>query len=408
MLSDRELVVRVTEQDRATLRRDVHGLVVASLGRVLHDPMTSEVAVLDAAGLAVAEIGDFLASMLACGASPRSARSYALALLRWWRFLAAIEVAWNRAGRVEIRDFVLWMRFVAQPKYSISGDTAGYAPATINHNLAVLKSFYADRIETGRGPLVNPVPDADHRHGRRSSAHHNPLQPHDPGRRAPLRQKVADRIPRALPDRLFDALFAVAGCDRDRALLAFYVSTGARASELLGVTLDLVDPGTQRIAVRRKGSERMQWLPASADAFVWLRLYQQRQLRPVGERALWLTRRSPHGALTYSAARRMLQRANAALGTSWTLHDLRHTAAQRMIDDPRLSLTDVQWVLGHAHLSATQIYLRPREDEIVARVLEHHQERCDVPPPGRSLPHGAYRPEVLAALLGSAGAEFNG
>jgi site-specific recombinase XerD len=408
MLPDQRAGVRVTEQHPATARRDVTALVVATLGRVVHDPTTSGVAVLDAAGLAVPEIGDFLASMVASGASPRSARSYALALLRWWRFLAAIEVDWNRAGRVEVRDFVLWMRFVAQPKYSISGDTAGYAPATINHNLAVLKSFYADRIEAGRGPLVNPVPDAAHRQGRRSSAHHNPMRPHDSGRRAPLRQKVPDRIPRALPDRLFDALFAVAGCDRDRALLAFYVSTGARASELLGVTVDLVDPGTQRIAVRRKGSERIQWLPASADAFVWLRLYQQHQLRPLGEQALWLTRRSPHGALTYSAARRMLQRANAALGTSWTMHDLRHTAAQRMIDDPRLSLSDVQWVLGHAHLSTTQIYLRPREDEIVARVLDHQRTRRDVPPPSPSLPHGTYRPEVLAALLGSAGGELHG
>lgn len=348
----------MTEQDRVTVRRDVNALVVASVGGVVHDLSTSEVTVLDAAGLAVAEIGDFLASMMASGASPRSARSYALALLRWWRFLAAIEVDWNRARRVDVRDFVLWMRFVARPRYSISGYTVGYAPATINHNLAVLKSFYADRIETGRGPLANPVPDTSHRQGRRSSSHHNPMRPHYAGRRAPLRQKVPDRIPRALPDRLFDALFAVAGCDRDRALLAFYVSTGARASELLGVTIDLVDPGAQRIAVLRKGSERMQWLPASADAFVWLRLYQQHQLRPAGERALWLTRRSPHSALTYSAARRMLQRANAALGTRWTLHDLRHTAAQRMIDDPRLSLSDVQWVLGHAHLSSTQIYQR--------------------------------------------------
>jgi hypothetical protein len=80
------------------------------------------------------------------------------------------------------------------------------------------------------------------------------MRRHDPGRRAPLRQKVSERIPRALSDRLFDALFAVAGCDRDRALLAFYVSTGACAPELLGVTIDLVDPGTQRIAVHRKGS----------------------------------------------------------------------------------------------------------------------------------------------------------
>jgi hypothetical protein len=38
--------------------------------------------------------------------------------------------------------------------------------------------------------------------------------------------------------------------------------------------------------------------------------------------------------LTYHAARAVLQRANAALGSNWTLHDLRHTAAARMLSDP--------------------------------------------------------------------------
>jgi hypothetical protein len=33
------------------------------------------------------------------------------------------------------------------------------------------------------------------------------------------------------------------------------------------------------------------------------------------------------------------------------------TAAYRMARDPQLPLTDVQWVLGHAHLSTTQLYL---------------------------------------------------
>ncbi|MGH3590792.1 MAG: tyrosine-type recombinase/integrase, partial [Pseudonocardiaceae bacterium] len=45
----------------------------------------------------------------------------------------------------------------------------------------------------------------------------------------------------------------------------------------------------------------------------------------------------------------------------WSLHDLRHTAAYRMARDPEMPLTDVQWVLGHAHLSTTQRYLKARE-----------------------------------------------
>jgi hypothetical protein len=32
-----------------------------------------------------------------------------------------------------------------------------------------------------------------------------------------------------------------------------------------------------------------------------------------------------------------------------------------MAHDPQLSLTDVQWVLGHAHLTTTQLYVESRE-----------------------------------------------
>jgi integrase len=52
--------------------------------------------------------------------------------------------------------------------------------------------------------------------------------------------------------------------------------------------------------------------------------------------------------LTYHAARAVLHRTNTVLGTNWTLHNLRHTAAQRMLADPAFSLVDVQTVLRHA------------------------------------------------------------
>ena len=48
--------------------------------------------------------------------------------------------------------------------------------------------------------------------------------------------------PRCIPDERFDALFAQLGSHRDRALVALWVSTGARASELLGATVADADP----------------------------------------------------------------------------------------------------------------------------------------------------------------------
>jgi integrase len=105
---------------------------------------------------------------------------------------------------------------------------------------------------------------------------------------------VPCRIPRSIPDEEFNEIFARLPSNRDRALVAFYVSTGARASELLSATRGDVDPGRQVIAVVRKGSRAVQELSASTDAFVWLRLYQVETdgVVPKGRRQpLWWTSR---------------------------------------------------------------------------------------------------------------------
>src|SRR5712692_8382506 len=180
---------------------------------------------------------------------------------------------------------------------------------------------------------VNPFPKA--RSGEEDlNAHHNPMQPfRRPSRRAEYQPKEPRRIPRSIPDRAFNELFAALTTNRDRALIAFYISAGARAWELLGVTRKLVAPEDQLIGVIRKGSRALQHLPASVDAFVWLKLYQReiRDLVPAGpDYPLWWTLRRPFRRLEYDAARMVFNKANAALGSNWTLHDLRHSAAKRM------------------------------------------------------------------------------
>jgi integrase len=98
----------------------------------------------------------------------------------------------------------------------------------------------------------------------------------------------------------------------------------------------------------------------------------------------------------------MFERVNDRAGTAATLHSLRHTAAYRMAEDPALPLTDVQLVLGHAQLTTTQLYLTPRKEEVIRRVLAHHAEQTRqaaeraAPPPA-----AGYRPEVLNVLFGN-------
>jgi integrase len=162
------------------------------------------------------------------------------------------------------------------------------------------------------------------------------------------------------------------------------------------------DPGQQLITVTRKGSRAVQALPASPDAFVWLRLYQQEThgLVPAGpDDPLWWTLRRPFRPLAYNAARMMFDRANDAVGAGWTLHSLRHSAAYRMARDPDMPITDVQWVLGHASLTSTQIYVVPAAEDVIEAALAHHRRRSE-PRSAVPEPTPCYRPESLDVLFG--------
>jgi site-specific recombinase XerC len=91
------------------------------------------------------------------------------------------------------------------------------------------------------------------------NAHHNPMQPfRQPLRRAAYQPKEPRPAPRSIPDQAFNELFAGLTSNRDRALIAFYISTGARAAELLGVVQGLLAPEDQTIGVIRKGSQALQ------------------------------------------------------------------------------------------------------------------------------------------------------
>ena len=72
-----------------------------------------------------------------------------------------------------------------------------------------------------------------------------------------------------------------------------------------------------------------------------------------------------------------------------------------MARDPAMPLTDVQWVLGHAHLSTTQLYTTAPDEDIIAAVMAHHARRQEpaAGPDGAGAAAG-YRPESLDVLFG--------
>ena len=379
--------------------RDLSTIVLPQWGCVRADDGLPPWLVVDDGDVAIEPIRRYLRDLVSRGRSSSSVRSYAYDLLRWWRWLRVIDVEWNKATAVDVKDFVLWLLSATKPRKlprTVSAPSAGtvntvtrkrylddrYQARTVRHSNAVVRDFYEFWLDVGSGPLVNPVP-LD-RSTRRANAHHNPLDQFRPQGRIAYNPKLPKLKPRAMPDERWADVFAALRSNRDRALLAVTISSAARASEMLGLRGVDIDWSEQLVRVHRKGTRAAQWLPVSPEAFVWLRLYLADLVeQPAANEPVWWTLRCrDHGdglrrqPMNYEALRAVFRRVNAGLGTNWTMHDLRHTAALRMSRDPSLTMRDVQTILGHAHLSTTaDVYMVEDEVQVIRRVARHLAER---------------------------------
>jgi hypothetical protein len=148
-------------------------------------------------------------------------------------------VAWDRAARAEARDFCRWLLVAGKPRRphwrrhgeaetTVWASGAGsptaatpYAASVRAHSETVLRGFYDFHRDAGTGPILNPFPLDRSRRGRRAHAHHNPMEPHRNQRVGLYRPTVPTRIPRSIPDEVFNELFARLPSHRDRALVAF-------------------------------------------------------------------------------------------------------------------------------------------------------------------------------------------
>jgi hypothetical protein len=164
--------------------RDLSTLVVLRTGAVeACSDLWEPIRMVDGAGDPVTAAAAFLKDLQASGRSVATQRSYAMDLLRWFRFIWAVEVPWDQATRIEARDFCRWLasadkaRRVPAAGPSVSnapnpvtgkirpGRT--YAATTRAHSETVLRVFYDFHRDVGTGPMVNPFPlSRDRRDGR--------------------------------------------------------------------------------------------------------------------------------------------------------------------------------------------------------------------------------------------------
>lgn len=103
----------IEQEDRP---RDLSSLVVPRVGSLVETgDLFEPYRLVDPSGLLVAAVAGYLRDLQAAGRPATTQRSYGMVLLRWFRFLRTVEVAWNQATRMEARDFCRWIQIADKP-----------------------------------------------------------------------------------------------------------------------------------------------------------------------------------------------------------------------------------------------------------------------------------------------------
>ncbi len=193
------------------------------------------------------------------------------------------------------------------------------------------------------------------------------VHPPMPGKRLPKAISIAEVT------RILEAVSTETPTgQRDRALLEFLYSTGARISEAVGLDVDDVsvqtmDEGPAVVRLLGKGSkERLVPLGSYAAKAIDDYLVRARPgiaAKGRGTPALFLNARG--GRLSRQSAWTILKTAaeKARIGRDVSPHTLRHSFATHLLERGA-DLRAIQMMLGHADLSTTQIYTHVLEQRM--------------------------------------------
>ncbi len=176
--------------------------------------------------------------------------------------------------------------------------------------------------------------------------------------------KTGKRLPKILTQAEVNQLLKATTLEetalalRDRAILEMLYATGMRATELITLTLDDLDLGTNAIRCMGKGSKE-RTIPIYPEAReILLRYLEDGRsflLRDSTERVVFVNNLGK--PLTRQGIWFLVQHYAQVAGlASWvTPHTLRHSFATHLLEGGA-ELREVQQLLGHASITTTQIY----------------------------------------------------
>ncbi|AKP46854.1 MULTISPECIES: tyrosine recombinase XerC [Bacillus] len=193
--------------------------------------------------------------------------------------------------------------------------------------------------------------------------------------------KKGKRLPDFFYDEEMQALFAACEGEeplaiRNKALLELLYATGIRVSECANIQMNDIDFELCTLLVKGKGKKE-RYVPFGSFAEEAIKRYIQKsrsiliQKNDHQHSALFVNARG--GPLTPRGIRHILNQIikKASLSGKIHPHMLRHTFATHMLNNGA-DLRAVQELLGHSHLSSTQLYTHVTNEHLRKSYLNHH------------------------------------
>lgn len=269
--------------------------------------------------------------------SPETIRAYEKDLHQFLRFFSRDDGSQLNPAKfdaLQLREYLSYLK------------DKNYQKTTVVRKLATIRSFYKCLLRKG---IVSTNPLAD----------------------IPT-PKVEKKVPHFLStDEVETLLNAPQGNSfqsvRDRAILETLYSTGLRVSELTALNVSDLDMSSEVIKARGKG-DRDRIVPLGSFALQAIRRYEETrsQVPNINEKdpdALFLNRFGDR--LSSRSIRKIIDKYIKITGMSekTSPHTLRHSFATHLLNRGA-NLRTVQELLGHKHLSTTQIYTHISTDAV--------------------------------------------
>lgn len=180
----------------------------------------------------------------------------------------------------------------------------------------------------------------------------------------PIKGKIEEREP--FTDIELEMLKGACKTIKEKALLTFYLTTGCRVSEVVGINRDDVDFSNRCIKVCGKG-DKERYVYFTQLAAMYLKSYLK--TRTDNMEALFISKNKQR--MTKSGHEAVLKNIGARCGVRRVFpHRFRHTFATNMISNG-MPIQEVSILMGHSKIDTTSVYAHTNQERVKLSYLRY-------------------------------------